>query len=314
MKASVDEIADMAEKLYSALHINIKTAEEDILPIMLSTNNADRQAIRLVYSEGFKQNLIKDFKKNLSGTFMKLSVDMFYTQIEHDSKQLHRSMKFVFQDDECFFEILASRPKLMFEDIKQKFKEMYSKDLMKEIENYVPNDLKRIMSCLLTTERDESDYPNIDDCLSDAKLLIDTPFKKWTSNLDLFNKVFVITSPTALVYIARAYYEKTGKTLLQAIDKEFSGKTKALLKAILYSNINTAEWYADKFNKAIKGLGTDTNLLDRIIVTRIDMDLSLIKDFYNYLYKKTLQDAVRDDTSGTYQKLLLGILDSQVVE
>lgn len=314
MNATVDQIAEWAEKLYVSLNVNKKTAEEDIYSIMIATNNVDRQAIKLVYQEGYEKKLSKDIKKALTGNFMKLCLCMFYSPIEYDAKQLHRAMKFIIQDDEAFFEILVSRPKDIFDEIKEKHNELYSKDLMQEIESYIPSDLRRIIVCLLTTERDENEFVNIDDCIADAKSLIDTPFKQWISNIDLFNRVFVITSPTALVYIARSYYEKTGKTLLNAIDREFSGKTKALLRAILYANINTAEWFAHKINKAVKGLGTDTNLLNRCIVTRMDMDLCLVKDFYNYLYKETMKNAIEGDTTGIYQRLLLDLIETQVQE
>ena len=40
------------------------------------------------------------------------------------------------------------------------------------------------------------------------------------------------------VLIAKSYHKLTGHTILQAIDNEFSGDTKKLLKAIVYAVIS----------------------------------------------------------------------------
>ena len=57
--------------------------------------------------------------------------------------------------------------------------------------------------------------------------------------------------------------------------------------------------------KAVKGLGTDNKLLIRILVTRDEIDMPQIKNAYKRLYGKDMVQAVKDDTSGDYKKLLV---------
>ena len=58
----------------------------------------------------------------------------------------------------------------------------------------------------------------------------------------------------------------------------------------------------------MKGLGTKDDDLVRIIVCRCEIDLAAIKIAYQTMYQKSLYDAVKSETSGDYQKLLLGII------
>ena len=51
--------------------------------------------------------------------------------------------------------------------------------------------------------------------------------------------------------------------------------------------------------KAMKGLGTNDNTLIRVIVTRTEIDMQYIKAEYAKKYKKTLNDTVHSETSGT---------------
>ena len=94
--------------------------------------------------------------------------------------------------------------------------------------------------------------------------------------------------------------------LLTAIDKEFHiGNMKKLLKTIVYSTINPSEYFATRVNYAIKGLGTKDTLLIRILVTRDEKDMPQIKQYYKQLYKKDMIEGIKDDTSGSYRKILV---------
>jgi len=56
----------------------------------------------------------------------------------------------------------------------------------------------------------------------------------------------------------------------------------------------------------MKGLGTDDDLLIRVIVTRCEIDLCNVRDIFGMRYGegKTLKNWIEDDTSGAYRILL----------
>ena len=108
-----------------------------------------------------------------------------------------------------------------------------------------------------------------------------------------------------MAMINDCYTRLRGKGLLKAIDKEFSGDIKKLLTAVVYAVISPSEFFATKVNKAIKGLGTNDKLLIRIMVTRNEIDMPYIRQYYKQLFKKDMIDDIKGDTSGDYRKLIL---------
>ena len=63
--------------------------------------------------------------------------------------------------------------------------------------------------------------------------------------------------------------------------------------------------FADKIYSALKGIGTDSNTLNRILATRNEIDMVDIREIYFVKYNKKLVDAIKNDTSGAYQNLCI---------
>ena len=112
-----------------------------------------------------------------------------------------------------------------------------------------------------------------------------------------------------MVLVGRYYFQKAGMNLADVIEKKTSGKNKTLLRDILYANIIPHELYAEKIRNSIKGLGTNTALLNRVLASRRGVDMPQIKEIYEWKYKVTLKDDIVGDTSGNYQKLCLYVAE-----
>ena len=138
-----------------------------------------------------------------------------------------------------------------------------------------------------------------------ANLLVDVGEPNWAGDENIFKEVFVQSSPEELILIGRYYLKKTGNNMLDVIDQKLSGKTKTLLREILFNNIIPQELYAEKVYLAIKGLGTDNNLLNRVLVSRNEIDMDDIKEIYKQKYNVTMREDISGDTSGIYEKLCL---------
>jgi len=61
----------------------------------------------------------------------------------------------------------------------------------------------------------------------------------------------------------------------------------------------------------MRGLGTNDQTLIRIIVSRSEYDLENIKKTYFKKYGRSLESAVKSETSGDFRKLLLLLLGTQ---
>ena len=298
---SAEQDADALRKAMKGLGTN----EAAIIKIIANRTNAQRQKIKLTYKSAYGRDLTADLKSELHGNFEDATVALFDTPIEYDVNQLKKAMKGLGTDEDSLIEIIASRPNWMLKQIKEEYKTKYGKELEKDIISETSGDLKRLLVSLLQCNRSENTNPNDSECQAKAKALYNAGEGQWGTDESVFNKIFTMASPKELTMIAKHYHKLTGKTILQAIDKEFSGDMKKLLKSIVYAIISPSEYFATRVNKAVKGWGTNDNLLIRVLVARDEIDMPEIKQYYKQLYGKDMLADIKSDCSGDYQRLLI---------
>lgn len=293
-----------AEILNSAM--KGKTKDEDkIIELITNRTNEQRQRIKDSYNSLYNSDLIKDLQKSLSGHFQDVVVALFYTPIDYDCFQLRKAVKGLGTDEDALIEILATRSQKDIEQIKVRYAEMYpGRTLVKDIEGDTSGGFKKILLALLDAKRPRNEQPDYEECERCAKLLYESGQSK-KGDIDIFTKIFTEKSQAEFIRIAQLYYKLTKTTLLKAVETEFSGDCKQALIGIIYAMISPAEYFAKSINKAIVGLGTDNTSLIRILITRDEIDMPQIKQFYKQLYKKDMIEDIKGDTSGKYQKILI---------
>lgn len=110
------------------------------------------------------------------------------------------------------------------------------------------------------------------------------------------------------IKIADAYISNFGVDLKKEIESKLSGNAKNLVLDCLLPPV---DFDAAEINRAIKGVGTDEDLLSEIIATRSSSHLSQVKNRYQELYDETLDKAIIGDTSSYYQKILIAIINGK---
>ena len=81
--------------------------------------------------------------------------------------------------------------------------------------------LKKNISNLFTTPRSTNQYPKKNECEADATTLINAGESNWVGDENIFRDIFLKKSPEELVLISRIYLKKTGKNLLDIVDKKY---------------------------------------------------------------------------------------------
>lgn len=101
------------------------------------------------------------------------------------------------------------------------------------------------------------------------------------------------------------YLSSYGTELEKELDSVLSGDAKDLISGLMK---NPIDFDAEQIYLSMKGLGTDEDTLSEILATRSSRALIKIKDLYPELYKESLEDAIKGDTSKAYQKILIAII------
>ncbi|KAJ3608363.1 hypothetical protein NHX12_025411 [Muraenolepis orangiensis] len=106
------------------------------------------------------------------------------------------------------------------------------------------------------------------------------------------------------VPLVPAYKTTYGKDLFHDLKSELTGNFESLVIAMLKK---PTVFDAAELREAIKGAGTDEACLIEILSSRTNAEILEINQIYKAEYGKTLEDAISNDTSGHFRRLLVSL-------
>ncbi|KAK8759331.1 hypothetical protein V5799_003036 [Amblyomma americanum] len=284
------------------------TDEAAIIAILAKRTSDQRQVITTTYKQLFGRDLVKDLKSELSGKFEDVIVGLMTPLYEFLASELKAAMKGAGTDEDCLIEILCTRTNAEIAAIKQIYKQKYDKDLEKAVISETSGDFQRILVSMLTASRQEGVPVDANRAAEDAQKLYQAGVAKWGTDESTFNAILASQSYDQLRQVFREYVRFANHDIMEAIKKEMSGNFRQALLTIVKSVYNTELYFAEKLHDAMKGAGTDDKTLIRIVVSRCETDLAIVKQEYQRAYGKSLEDAIKGDTSGDYRKVLLALV------
>ena len=300
--------ATYCEQLYKAMK-GSGTNEDTLIKIATSEPLKERLKIKDKYIIMYGRELLDDLKSELSGNFRKVMLALYKDKYEYDAEELYNAMKGTGTDEDTLIEIIGTRPGWMIKKIKEAYKNLYSKDLEEDVKSDTSGDFRKLLVTLLQCNRSQTEEVDIEKCKDICDELYNAGEKKLGTDEQVFNKYLGNCSPCELMTIAREYHRKYGKPLMKVIDDEFSSDIKKLIKTVLYANICPSEYFATRIRESVKGMGTNEKILNRVIITRNEIDIPIIKEYYKLLYSEDMLKDIKDDVSGNYKKLLIGLIN-----
>ncbi|XP_029295134.1 annexin A1a [Cottoperca gobio] len=111
--------------------------------------------------------------------------------------------------------------------------------------------------------------------------------------------------------IRAAYQQASGKPLDSALKSSLKGDLEEVVLALLKT---PAHYDAHQLKMAMKGLGTDEEVLIEIMASRNNMEILEIKKAYKEDYKKDLEADIKSDTSGEFRTALLELCKASRTE
>ncbi|KAF2886292.1 hypothetical protein ILUMI_19881, partial [Ignelater luminosus] len=184
----------------------------------------------------------------------------------------------------------------------------YKATLEYHIQCDTSGDFEELLVALVKADRDESGKVDKSHAVADAKALYQAGEAKLGTDEATFIKILTQRNYEQLILIFDEYKTLTGHSLEYAIECEFSSFIKRGLLTIVKAVRDLPKYYAERLHASMAGSGTNNKDLIRIVATRSEMDMDLIKEHYKTDYGITLEEAITDDTSGDYKILLLGLV------
>ena len=293
--------------LHNAVH-GAGTDERAIINIIVNRSGPQRAEIRRCYKASFGRDLINRLKEDTSGNFKDVVTGMFMTPAEYDATCLYKAMKGLGTNEGVLIEIIGTRTPQQLMAVKEAFRALYNEDLEKWVKGDTSGNFRKLLIAILQCNRSMNPMPDPATCQADAQALYQAGEGRWGTDESTFIHIFANRSAAEINMINDCYHRLRGKDLLRAIDNEFSGDVKKLLETIVKGLINAPAYFANRIRESVKGLGTNDSRLVRVIVSRSEIDLGLIKEAYRTSFGRDMLHDVRDDTSGYYKEILTGLI------
>lgn len=269
-----------------------------LVRILTNRSNAQRQVIAQTFEEITQKDLTASLKKALSGELENLMLELLFPPVMYDAYRLQQAMAGLGTDEEALLEILCTRSGKQIQEISAAYKQMYKKDLEKELKGETSGDFAKLVVALMNkgnvtgvVQRDiEILSASLNGKKAEAGPWIDILTTRDSGHL---NKVLV------------GLEMLTGQTVTEALEKRFSGDIRLGLK-VLVQCIQNPDVFLAKRISTMK-----PTVLHRIMVSHCEEDLLCIRIAYLKITGTSLYTALQKHFKGDHLMALLAICQSE---
>lgn len=301
--------SDDASALRTAMR-GIGTDEDGLIEVLCKRTVAQRMEIVKVYKTNYGKDLVNDVKGETDGNFRDLLLALMKPTIEFYTEELHSALSGKGTNEETLIDIMPVLNNREMNAVSSLYKEKYGKTLEEKIQSDTSGGFRRLLVALSNGNRDESMMTNSQMARNDAQVLKSVVVAGETEEIAV-NQILCQRNFEQIKLIAQEYEKITGHKLDDDLKTKFNGDVQSGLKSVLRYALNRPLFFASRLNKAMVGVGTRNKSLNRIIVTRCEIDMANIKEEYQKGFGESLRTALSGDTTGDYKHALYTLIDER---
>jgi uncharacterized protein (UPF0335 family) len=222
----------------------------------------------------------------------------------HDAETIHKAVQGVGTDEKAINKVLGHRNKHEIQEIAKAYEATYKVSLLHDIKGDTSGNYKRLLVSLINTP------------VQNKKELI----LKATKGLGTTEKYLIdVLAPCSNEEIIELY-QSDPKIIHAIIDDVSSGNFAKVVETVLKGKRDErdsipddeASAQAEKMYKAGEGkLGTDEKVFNEVITHYSPHALKQISHHYEQKHKHSLEKAIKSETSGSYEDLLVALLKTK---
>ncbi|CAH8588804.1 unnamed protein product [Schistosoma mattheei] len=317
-----------AEQLHNACKL-LSTDEETITKILGHRNLQQRYQIRETFHRRYKKDLVHVLCNATKGDYESLIKTLFRGSIQILAHDLYKGLKkpdivneiiCCCNNNEIIMLKKAYQEVLQEEEPKKASQRTLETDIIKETKP----PYEQLLVALLQGKRDEDPLELVEEAVrtrSTSRLINRSQVDKDVEDLyyagekragkgdsETFIKILTKRSKYHVKEIWDVYLSKYHSTIVEVISKKFSEPFRSGLNTMIMALIDLRLLLVCQLYDSMYGLGTREDTLIRITCLRCEIDMNTLKSMYREYFGKPLIEAVREDTSGDFRKLLLALL------
>ncbi|XP_027892791.1 annexin A2 [Xiphophorus couchianus] len=269
-----------------------------LVRILTNRNNAQRQAVAQSFQDKTKQDLSDALKKVLSGDLEELLLQLVMPPEQLEAQRLKAAMAGLGTDEETLLEILCCRSRKTLQEVAAAYRQMYKKDLEKELKAETSGDFARLVVALLnkavTAGSVQRDVQALAASLSGKK----AEAGPWIN---------ILTSRDSnhLDKVLMELELETGQTVDQLLEKHFSGDFRLGLRVLVQCIQNPQVYLAQRL------LTMKTSLVQGIMVSHSEEDLLPIRAAFLRLSGSSLYSTLQKHFKGEQLLALQAVCRSE---
>eukprot|EP00611_Tribonema_gayanum_P002000 TRINITY_DN11493_c0_g2_i1.p1 TRINITY_DN11493_c0_g2~~TRINITY_DN11493_c0_g2_i1.p1 ORF type:complete len:769 (-),score=266.08 TRINITY_DN11493_c0_g2_i1:3-2102(-) len=297
-----EHIADSDAQLIRRACKGFGTDDNALVMAVCSRTKEHLVRVDRAYHRLFNKSLAQEIKSETSGHYQDLLMAIVLPYDEFDAAIIKKACDGLGTNEQVLIECLAPRSNGRIRALKAKYDAKHNTPLIDRLNSELSGNFKKIIIALLMADRDENAPPNTELASRQAQMLHDAGVARWGTDERVFQDILVRSSRAHIEAIKSAYERLYGHSLRKAIERETSGDLEDVLVALLYT---PTEYYARQLHKACKGMGTNDDMVVRVLGSHDKNELALIAEHYLATYNRSLTELLASELSGNFKSAAL---------
>ncbi|KAK4387730.1 Annexin D1 [Sesamum angolense] len=304
--SQVPSVAEDCEQLHKAFS-GWGTNEDLIISILGHRNAAQRKLIRQVYAETYGEDLLKALDKELTNDFERVVLLWTLDPPERDAYLANEATKKRTSSNQVLVEIACTRSPKELLLAREAYHARFKKSLEEDVAYHTSGDFRKLLVPLVSSYRYAGDEVNLTLAKAEAKLLHEKISEKAYSCDDII-RILTTRSKAQINATLNQYKNEFGNDINKDLKADPKDEFLAILRATVKCLVCPEKYFEKVLRLAINRRGTDEGALTRVVATRAEADLKIIKDEYHKRNSVPLDRAIAKDTTGDYEKMLLALV------
>ncbi|KAL8514047.1 hypothetical protein ACS0TY_013236 [Phlomoides rotata] len=304
--AQIPTVAEDCEQLRKAFS-GWGTNEDLIVSILGHRSASQRKLIRKIYAETYGEDLLKCLDKELTQDFERVVMLWTLDPSERDAYLANEATKKWTSSNQVLVEIVCTRSPKEVLLAREAYHARFKKSLEEDVAYHTSGDFRKLLLPLVSSYRYGGDEVNLTLAKSEAKILHQKISEKDYACDDVI-RILTTRSKAQINATLNQYKNQFGNDINKDLKADPKDEFLKLLRATAKCLVYPEKYFEKVIRLGINKLGTDEGALTRVVVTRAEIDMVIIKDLYQKRNSVPLDKAIAKDTRGDYEKMLLTLI------
>lgn len=306
-----EQAAEAAQGLRAAMK-GIGTSEDKVIEILAPLNYVQAQQVVEAYAAAFEdRDLVKDLKSELGGKLETVMVGLVTSPGDFLADTLRAAFKGIGSNEELAAEAICTATDEELRAAAKAYRLRHERILVDDVASELGGKFEQLLLTVLRaalSEEGRTAPDNADEQVEEDVLrLYKAGEDKIGTNTGVFIEILGGNSREYVGRVADAYAKKYGKSLVKVIKSELGDELEVAFLALVRPQHET---YADLLHKAMKGAGTDSDTMIRVLVGQRHRMAEMNEYFLNK-HEKNIARWVKAEVGGDLEDALVLIVESR---